>query len=411
MSDTIITNVRGLEPGVGVVAAWLRIRQGTIVELGSPGTAPPAEGMRAQIPADLPARAGAGTKHVDGGGRLLTPGLIDIHTHGIEQFAYETAPEQLVAGTQRLAQYGTTCILPTLYRSVSREWLGELERFAAALATVENTCVPGLHLEGPFLALPGGGCQTFPGDLGLLGELWAAADGKLAAMSVSPEVQDILPVIERLCELAIVPIITHTRATVEQTQAAIDAGARHATHFYDVFPVPQEVDPGVRPVGAVETILADPRCSVDFVADGVHVHPTAIRAVLAAKGFRNIMLTTDSNVGAGWPPGTYDWPLGKIITGNAARIHRPGSPLDGALAGSTLTTDRGMANLLAWLELPEEQVWAMGTSNVARILRLSVKGSLKVGADADLVLWEQDAGQLQAVRTWVAGRLVHVSNT
>jgi N-acetylglucosamine-6-phosphate deacetylase len=277
------------------------------------------------------------------------------------------------------------------------------------LSEIKDVCTPGLHLEGPFLALPGGGCQTVPGDLGLLEELWAAADGRVAAMSVSPEVQNILPVIRRQCELGILPIITHTRATVEQTQAAIDAGARHATHFYDVFPIPAETDPGVRPVGAVEAIMADPRCSVDFVADGVHVHPTAVRAVLAAKGFRGVMLTTDSNVGAGWPPGTYDWPLGQIVTGDAARILRPGTPMDGVLAGSTLTMNRGISNLLKWLKLPEEQVWAMGTSNVARLLRLDAKGSLRVGCDADLVLWEQDQDRLRAVCTWVGGHLVHSS--
>ena len=226
-------------------------------------------------------------------------------------------------------------------------------------------------------------------------------------MSISPETPNILPVIERMCALGIVPFITHTRATLEQTQAAIDAGARHATHFYDVFPLPDETDPGVRPVGAVEAFLADPRCTVDFIADGVHVPPTAVRATLAAKSFRNVMLVTDSNVGAGLPPGLYDTPMGKIATGDAARLHRPGMPLHGGLAGSTLTMDRGIANLLAWLDLPEEQVWAMGTSNVARLLGLADKGTLRVGADADLVLWEQNAGRPRALRTWVGGRCVY----
>ena len=118
------------------------------------------------------------------------------------------------------------------------------------------------------------------------------------------------------------------------------------------------------------------------------------------------MLITDSNVGAGLPPGIYDTPMGAIKTGDAARLHRPGLPLDGGLAGSTLTMDRGMANLLAWLDLPEEQVWAMGTSNVARLLRLGSKGTLRIGADADLVLWDQSGGTLRAVHTWVAGRSV-----
>jgi N-acetylglucosamine-6-phosphate deacetylase len=393
MSDLLVTNVRALAPGMGVVAAWVRVADGKIAAMGS------AE----RVPSDVAAM-------IDGGGRLLTPGLIDIHTHGIENFAYEAGPEQMIEAARRLGQYGTTCVLPTLYRSMTRQRLGELAKFAAALALSDGASMPGLHLEGPFMAVTGAGAQTIPGDVGLLDELLAAAAGKVLVMSLSPEVPGIIPVIERLGEKSVVPLITHTQATVEQTQRAIDAGARHATHFYDVFPMPKETDPGVRPTGAVETMLADPHATVDFIADGVHVHPTAIKAALAAKGWQGVMLITDSNVGAGLPPGDYDSPVGgmvRITPGDAARICQPGSPLDGVLAGSALTMDRGMANLLKWLDLPEEQVWAMGSRNPARLLGLTGKGTLRVGADADLVLWEQSADRLLAVRTWVGGRCVY----
>ena len=116
-------------------------------------------------------------------------------------------------------------------------------------------------------------------------------------------------------------------------------------------------------------------------------------------------MITDSNVGAGLPPGDYDF---------AGRRHgsrsRPATPresttparrLHGALAGSALTMDRGMANLLAWLDLPEEQVWAMGSRNPARLLGLAGKGTLAVGADADLVLWDQIGGQHCVARAHV----------
>ena len=219
-------------------------------------------------------------------------------------------------------------------------------------------------------------------------------------MSLSPEQSDILPVIQRLCEQNIVPFITHTRASVEQTEAAIEAGARHATHFYDVFPVPEEKDAGARPVGAVEALLADPRASVDFICDGVHVHPTAIRAAVAAKGWKNVMLITDSNIGSGLPAGEYDTPWGyrvRVAPGEAAR-----HATKGFLAGSALTMNVGMQNLLRWLApaLTPEQIWAMGTLNPARLLGLKHKGRIAPGADADLVLWDE---QLNAVRTWVGG--------
>jgi N-acetylglucosamine-6-phosphate deacetylase len=106
----------------------------------------------------------------------------------------------------------------------------------------------------------------------------------------------------------------------------------------------------VRPVGAVESILADPRASVDFIADGVHVHPTAIRAAVAAKGWQGVILITDSNIGAGLAGGIYDTPWGfqiRVSPTTAARHAEKNT-----LAGSALTMNRGMANLLSWLRLP-----------------------------------------------------------
>jgi N-acetylglucosamine-6-phosphate deacetylase len=395
MSDTLITNVQALEPGQGIVGDWVRICDGRIAAIGSADSESSGVAQR-----------------IDGGGRLLTPGLIDIHTHGIERFAYEASADEMASGLRCLAGYGVTTVLPTLYRSMTRSKFKVLEQLSAAAASAEDVCVPGLHIEGPFLGLPGAGAQTVPGDLALLDEILAAAGNRVAAMSISPEVPNIISVIERLCERRVVPFITHTQATAAETVAAIDAGARHATHFYDVFPSPKETDPGVRPVGAVEAILADSRCTVDFIADGVHVDRTAIRAAVAAKGWRSVLLATDSNVGAGLPPGRYASPVGgtiEIAPGDAARIHDPGSPLHGGLAGSALTMDRGIANLQRWLDLPREQVWAMGTRNPARLLGLPHKGTLQVGAGADLVLWDETSHGPRVCRTWVAGRSVHES--
>ena len=113
-----------------------------------------------------------------------------------------------------------------------------------------------------------------PGDLVLLNELLSATKGLVRAMSVSPDCSNIIPIIEELRDRNIAVFLTHTRATAAQTEAAVEAGARHATHFYDVFPIPPETEPGARPVGAVEVLLADARCSVDFICDGVHVDPS-----------------------------------------------------------------------------------------------------------------------------------------
>jgi N-acetylglucosamine-6-phosphate deacetylase len=362
-----------------------------------------------KIAAVNPSTIPAGAFILDCEQRLLTPGLIDVHTHGIHQccYHYDRPPGEFAEGLKILLQYGTTCVLPTVVPPADPFLLKRLGAVMQCLPGSGAAVVPGLHLEGPFVALSGAACPTLPGSLGLLDSIIEACGHRVRVMSISPDQNNILPVIRRLRELNIIPFITHTRASVEQTEAAIDAGAQHATHFYDVFPFPGETEPGVRPVGAVEAILADPRVSVDFICDGVHVHPTAIRAAVAAKGWQKVMLITDSNIGAGLPPGEHDTLWGyriRVSPGDAAR-----HATRGFLAGSALTMNVGMRNLLHWLSatLPPEQIWAMGTLNPARLLGLTNKGRIAVGADADLVLWD---GELNAVKTWIAGECVFTRN-
>ncbi|NWG14338.1 MAG: hypothetical protein HXY20_12480, partial [Acidobacteria bacterium] len=196
---------------------------------------------------------------IDGEQNLLTPGLIDLHTHGLARYRYDAAADHLMEASLLPARFGTTTVFPTLVPVPGPGMLDGLSKLSAALENLPVPCMPGLHLEGPFTALPGAGCATLPGDVGMLEELLAACNGKMAIMSLSPETPNILPVIERLLGAGVIPFVTHTMADARQTQAAIDAGARHATHFYDVFPQPPEKDPGVRPVGAVEAFLVDPR--------------------------------------------------------------------------------------------------------------------------------------------------------
>jgi len=349
------------------------------------------------------------------GDYVLSPGLIDIHTHGIEKYSFEY-PDQLCAGAAALPKYGVTAFLPTIVPDTSdKHFFKKLSALADALDRIDQVHIPGFHLEGPFVAISGAACQLCDGDVSLLQDMVAACAAKVAAVSVAPEVKNIIPVIEWLTEHHIVPFITHTKADVDQTVKAIAAGARHATHFYDVFYAPEAADGGVRPVGCVEAFLADKRCSVDFIADGVHVHPMAVKAALAAKGYENIILITDANIGAGLPAGIYDSPWGfkiKVAPGAGARIEDPDNPHHGGLAGSALTMNVGVNNLRQWLDLPAEQIFAMAAANPARLLHLRHKGKIQPGYDADLVLWKKLAdGAYQTACTLVAGKIVYQDQT
>lgn len=386
MSGYLLRNVRIVEPGRRIVSGDLLVRDGVVAGHGTEHGAPPGDVV-----------------DVAGEGRLLTPGLIDVHTHGIGHNLYETGSEGLRSAARELARFGVTTILPTIIPRPDRpECFELLSDLAAAVPEIREVNVPGLHLEGPFMAVGGAACPTLPADLDLLRRLLESCGDRVTVMSVSPDTPGILPLIAELRRRGIRVFLTHTRATVEQTEAALAAGACHATHFYNVFYAPTESDPGVRPSGAVEAILADAGATVDFIADGVHVHPAAIRAAVAAKGWSGVTLITDSNIGAGLPAGVYPtkWGFSVRVSPESAARHAT----ENTLAGSALTMDRGMANLLRWLDQPPEQIWAMGTLNPARLLGLAGKGHLDTGADADLVLWDED---LTAAMTWTKGALVY----
>lgn len=391
MSNSLyIRNAQVLKPRVGIIGTSVVVRDGIITEI-DPKT-PPTD-----------------CTVVDAGGRLLTPGLIDIHIHGVDKYLFETGPDALTNGLAVLPRFGVTCVMPTLYRVMDRASLSKLHALSEALDQVTAVRVPGFHLEGPFLALPGAGADTIPGDLDLLKAVLQATGDRVASMSISPDTPNILPIIEWLVRCRIIPFITHTRATADESLAAIEAGARHCTHFYDVFPVPPETEPGARPVGVVEAALADDRVTVDFICDGVHVPPLAIKAALKAKTVDRVLLITDANVGAGLPPGIHESPWGfSIQVAEAARINDPGSAKHGALAGSALTMDVGIANLSKWLDLPQHDIWAMGTRSVARAMKLDKIGDIEAGYHADLVLWDiEPSGRPRAWRTWVDGRQVY----
>ena len=340
---------------------------------------------------------------IDGCGYYLVPGFIDLHTHGVHEYLIDNGPEDLEQMCEVLPQYGVTGFLPT----VCPRPKGEDSEFLATLAGVQSqgTTMLGFHLEGPFLtitgALPAEALGT--NDPERVNALIAAASPYPAVFSISPDFEgigDLLPIM-RGNDTPI--FITHTKADVKQTQAAIEGGARHATHFYNVFYAPDETDGGVRPCGAVEAILADERVSVDFILDGEHVDPVAIKMALKTKGATSVSLITDSQVGAGLPPARYMFGQDEVeikYPGGPARMTE-NSRFPCGLAGSGLTIDRVVRNAVEMLGIKLPQAIRMVSANPARVLGLELrKGTIAEGYDADLVLLNRD---LEVEQTFVAG--------
>lgn len=341
---------------------------------------------------------------VDADGRYLAPGFIDMHIHGTHEFLIDKGVDELAAICELLPRYGVTSFLPT----VCPRRPGEDVEFVQTLSKIESrgTRILGFHHEGPFLTMTGALPKEALGDADpdRVRALMEATRPYKAVFSISPDFEGILDLLPIMTEGGCPAFITHTAATAEQTWAAIDAGARHATHFYDVFPAPEESDPGVRHAAAVEAILADDRATVDFILDGEHVNPVAVKVALKCKGDGAVCLITDANVGAGLGPGKYQFMPGTEVEftydGGPARMTDK-SEKPGVLAGSGLTLDRAMRNAIKLLDASIPQAIRMVSANPAKVLGVDAsKGVIQEGCDADLVLLTQD---LEVETTWIGG--------
>ena len=390
MSSLLITNVSCVLPESIVSEQAVFCRDGKIVQIGTQSDI--TKKVNGQI-----------DQTVDGHAGYLTPGFIDLHIHGLQHYHVQAGADALTQMSSLLCQYGVTGFLPTVCpRSIDEDVL-----LLRQLAQVKTTGaeILGFHLEGPFLTLAGAiPPQTRkPACDDVTRNLIEAAKPYKTIFSISPDFPDIHKVIPTMKQNGGPVFITHTAANVEQTKAAIEAGASHATHFYDVFNAPEQTEPGVRPCGVVEAVMADDRVSVDFILDGIHVDPIAVQMALACKAPDRVCLITDAMVGATLPPGTYDF-MGDTVEiaaeGAPARM-APGSRLPGALYGSGLTMDRALRNALQMLNIDLPQALRMTSTNPAKVLGLDNRiGKIEPGYDANLVLLDHS---LQVVKTWIGG--------
>ncbi|MDR1096709.1 MAG: amidohydrolase family protein [Tannerella sp.] len=339
---------------------------------------------------------------IETGDCYIVPGFIDLHIHGLHRYLIDNGRDDLAAICRLLPQYGVTGFLPTLTPRPEGEDCEFLDGLSKSHC--EGARILGFHMEGPFLKISG---ALAPGalsgaDAERVEALIKAARPYPLIFSISPDVEGIERLLPVMSARNTPVFITHTAAGVAQTQRAIELGARHATHFYDVFPCPPVTEPGVRPCGAVEAILADRRVSVDFILDGVHVDPVAVKMALACKseGPGCVCLITDANTGAGLEPGRFTF-------GNSGEIYftAKGSPprlaKDHTLAGSGLTMDRAFRNAMRWLDTDIVRTAGLTGTNPATVIGISHrKGKLKAGYDADFVLLDPAYHVLQ---TWIGG--------
>lgn len=367
-----------------------------------PGGAVLVEGERiAGVFADGERSFGADVEVRDFGTAFVSPGLIDVHLHGaLGGDVMDADPASLRAMALHQSRNGVTGFVPaTLTAS-----LDDTARAAAVVREASREAGPsqilGIHFEGPFLNAGKKGAQNPAHILEITAEradkLLAEAGGLPVLLTMAPEPGRNAAFIPGLRRRGVVLSIGHTEATYDQARAAFDAGIRHATHLYNAMSGFQPRIPGV--MGAV---LDDRRVTAELIADGIHVHPASLRLAVRAKGPDRICLITDSLHPAGLGDGSYRMGgLDIVVKGPEARL-RDG----GALAGSILTLNRAVANIVAWTGVAVGDAVRMASLTPAREMGLDAgRGSIVEGKIADLAVFDAD---FAAMETFVGGRSVY----
>jgi N-acetylglucosamine-6-phosphate deacetylase len=335
--------------------------------------------IRSQGEADLPANA----KRIDFKDCVLAPGLIDIHIHGSAGHDVMQADEQ---GRRRMEEFlasrGVTSYFPSTVAAPLDATLRSLEWLAKAIESSHSAgrAQPlGIHLEGPFLSHIRRGVHL-PENLlkptvETFDKFWQAAGGHVRVLTIAPELDGAREVIAEANKRGVCVSIGHSDADLAAARAGILAGARHATHTFNAMRPLDHRAPGI-----LGEVLSNSNLSADIIADGVHVHPSVVRIFLEAKGEERAVLITDAISAAGMPEGHYQ--LGGMdVEVKDGRVTR-----DGSLAGSVLTLDRAVRNVIEFGGWNLQQAVRLATKNPAAAVAAKRKGILEPGADADLVV-------------------------
>jgi len=335
-------------------------------------------------------------------GAWLTPGFVDLHTHGAIGIDFnQTRPGDL----ERIARehfwpHGVTRVLASIYPASKRDFLGAISRVARAIRAGEGQgVIVGLHLEGPFVAsghpgaLPLQHFRTY--ERALLDEYLEAGDGLVKTMTIAPEQPRAAALIRHLKKRRVVAAFGHTDADLEAARVAIRQGVRYVTHLFNAMPGVHHRDPGPIPA-----FLEDPRVRVELIADGFHVHPEMLRAVAKFKTADQICLVSDSTLPCGLRPGRFRF-AGQNVELRQGRV----TTANGTLAGSALTLDRAFQVQVEQVGCEPAQVALSAARTPARICGWHRRiGDILPGMRADLLIMDR---KFRVRETYLAGKRVY----
>ena len=333
---------------------------------------------------EQPEHAEEAIEVIEAKGLYMIPGLVDIHFHGcMGADMCDGTKEALDVITQYEASVGVTSVCPATM-TIPKDELSAVMKNAGAYAYHGGAHLVGINMEGPFISPAKKGAQAAENimhcDYEYFNQLQDAAGGLIKLVDIAPEEAGAMEFIDKVKGTVVVSL-AHTASDYDTAMEAIAHGASHATHLYNAMPPLNHRNPGV--IGAVRD---SDNCHVELICDGVHIHPSVIRATFAMFGAQRMILISDSMRATGLDDGEYT--LGGqpvTVKGNLATLH------DGTIAGSATNLMDCMRFTVKHAGLPLETAVMCATANPAKEIGIFDEvGSIAVGKKADFVLLDQD---------------------
>lgn len=338
----------------------------------------------------------------------LSAGFVDLQVNGCAGFdlnAGQGGADTVAALVGAMLVRGVTCFVPTVITAREEETCGRLRAIAEACRVHPQAaaCVPFIHVEGPHIspldgyrgAHPAGAVR--PPSVAEFDRWQDAAGGRVGMVTLSPHFEESEEYIAALVRRGVRVALGHTHATPEQIGRAVDAGASLATHLGNG--IAQEIPRHRNPIWKQ---LADERLTATFIADGHHLPPDVLKAMLAAKGVARSILVSDSVALAGMPAGVYEAGVGgKVELKPDGRLCLFRSDL---LAGSTASLAQCLGRVTQMTGISRGDALLMATANPGRVV--GGRGELAAGARADLVRFRWE-GEAIIEDVWLAGKRVY----
>ena len=325
---------------------------------------------------------------VDAAGCKVLPGFLDLHTHGAAGVDVNAADAEGLRTIGRFfASQGVTGWLCSVLTDTPEQtlWCMEQARQVIEGGPYDGAALLGIHLEGPCLSSEYKGAMPehllmHTADAELFAKYQKASGGHVRYTTLAPEIPGVPELIPRLNAMGIVCAMGHSGAGYDQCVACVEAGVRSTTHLGNAMRLFHQHDPAIFGVALESDVY------VEAICDGRHLHPGTVRLYLKAKGYDRVIAVTDSIMAAGLPDGNYHLGVNQVVVekGDAKLAS------DGTRAGSTLTQDRALRNLLSFTGLSLEEILPVLTENPAKLIGVyDRKGSIEDGKDADLVVLDE----------------------